>query len=104
MGVCVASLVALLVGPGSPAAVLEPISAADAPSALGQDDSVQIHRRVLTVEAPPVTSVRAVVSRTQKAPRVTRTNTAPRPFLARARQLVFGDGRVRPSPFPKPAN
>jgi hypothetical protein len=73
-----------------------------APSA-APSDSVRIEHRLLTVEPAPLPPAR-VLRAAQKERSVTRTATRPRPFFAKARQLVLGDGRFRPQPFPQPAS
>jgi hypothetical protein len=71
-------------------------------TSLQRADFVQVEHRVLTVE--PVPTLRGRVVRAAQKPRpVTQSATPRRPLLARARQLVLGDGRLRPQPFPQPA-
>jgi hypothetical protein len=66
-------------------------------------DFVTVDHRFVTVEAAPVRGMHAASRVAQKPPRVTRTATVRPPLLARAKQLVLGDGQARPEPFPRPA-
>ena len=102
--VVVACLVGVFLYPYQPAPAQAPVVAANSA------DSVQVARRLVTVElaAAEPTERRTKPARTvaivaKKAGLVKRTDTSPAPFVARAARFVLGDGRFRPEPFPRPS-
>ena len=102
--VVVACLVGVLLYPHQPAPAEAPVAAANIA------DSVQVARRLVTVELaaaePSGRSTRptpVVAAVAKKAGLMKRTDTRPAPFVERAARFVLGDGRVRPEPFPRPS-
>ena len=103
--VVVGCLLGTVVVPHRPAAPAETSAVRAEMPAVRADkaDSVHVERRLITVEAVAVEPARIIAPATKKASHVKRTDTARRPFVARAARLVLGDGRFRPEPFPRPA-
>jgi hypothetical protein len=88
-----ASLVALM-----PAVAESPLAEAPAPPAADQP-AVRIEQTL--VAAPIVEEAAPLRAAVQRARPPARRQTRPEGFVSRTRQLIVGDGRYRPEPFPR---